>query len=294
MNKKSLVYRSLKGTYNLVVHKAYFGLILLGYGRKKHRELLKTSERKNDHTYTSFYRSPVQLDVMCGSVLKYLKKAAGEKIIINVFAGSNGSEAYSIASTLLAAHPQLDFHIYASDLHQEMVDKANSATYTLQEIRQGLDVPERFIKQTFDKVGDDLFKVKDAIRSHVTFEQADLLSEALHQQFEQADIVFAQNVLFHMPQDMARKAFAKIVTFLKPHSVLFIDGMEVEMRVELIKKENLKPLTENQKEIYNYSRKHISNKWWNYYWGNEPYFPLSKDKDYRYGTIFFKSNGQKS
>jgi len=288
MKKKSFLYRFLRGIYRLLVHKIYYGIILLGYGRRKHRQLLKASDRKNDHTYTSFYRSPVQLNVLCSSVIKYLNKPAGETLKINVFAGSNGSEAYTIASTLLMANPGLNFHIYASDLHQEMVGKANSASYTMQEITQGLDVADSFIVQTFDKTGDDLYKVKDEIRKHITFEQADLLSDSLQKQFDKVDIVFAQNVLFHMPQELARKAFRKIVSFLKPHSVLFIDGMEIEMRVELIKKENLQPLTENQREIYNYSRKHISNKWWNYYWGNEPFSPFAKDKTFRYGTIFLK------
>jgi chemotaxis methyl-accepting protein methylase len=160
----------------------------------------------------------------------------------------------------------------------------------MQEITQGLPVAESFIKQTFDKSGEDHYKVKDSIRKHVTFEQADLLSDSLHEQFDKADIVFAQNVLFHMPQDLARKAFAKIVTFLKPHSALFIDGMEIEMRVELIKNENLTPLQDNLREIYMYSRKHIAAKWWNYYWGNEPYSSFAKDKAFRYGTIFLKNS----
>lgn len=290
MNKNSIPYKILRKTYQLFVHNLFYETLLLGYGRKKHRQLLKTSERKNDHTYTSFYRSPMQLDLLCGPVLDYIAKGVDEKLTINLFAGSNGSEAYTVASTLLAKHPDLNFHIYASDLHQEMVDKANSATYSMHEITQGLQVAESFIKQTFDKSADDQYKVKDSIRQHVSFEQADLLSDTLNEQFDKADIVFAQNVLFHMPQDLARRAFAKIATFLKPHSVLFIDGMEIEMRVELIKKENLMPLEDNLRQIYMYSRKHIAVKWWNYYWGNEPFSSFARDKAFRYGTIFLKNS----
>ena len=278
MNKSGFIYSSLRSVYRFFRQDIIFGLILLPYGRKKHRELLRTSDRKNDHTYTSFYRSPVQLNVLTGTALKYINKAPNERLSINVFASSNGAEAYTIASTLLAAHPGLDFHIFASDLHQSMVDKANSATYTLQEITQGLEVDEKFMTQTFDKIGDELFKVKESIQKHITFEQADLLSDSLSQQFAKSDIVFAQNVLFHMPPEMARKAFHSIVTFLKPHSVLFLEGMEIEMRVELVKKEKLTPLTENIKKIYEYSRKHISDDWWNHYWCNEPCFGLTKDK----------------
>lgn len=290
MIKNSLPYRFLRSIYRFLKQKILYGLILLPYGRRKHRELLATSDRKNDHTYTSFYRSPVQLALLTGPVLNYLNKDNDEPITINVFASSNGAEAYTIASALLAAHPQLDFHLYASDLHQSMVDKANSATYSLQEITQGLDVSGKFMEQTFDKVENELYRVKQPIRNRITFSQADLLSDTLNQQFARSDIVFAQNVLFHMPPAMARKAFDIIQSFLKPHSALFLDGMEIEMRVELMKKTKLTPLTKDIRAIYEYSRKHFPEDWWNYYWGNEPYFPLTSDKAYRYGTVFLSSS----
>lgn len=290
MIKSSLPYRFARSIYRFLKQRIFYGLFLLPYGRRKHRELLATSDRKNDHTYTSFYRSPVQLALLTGPVLDYLQPHKGKPLTINVFASSNGAEAYTIASALLAAHPHLDFHLYASDLHQSMVDKAKSATYSLQEITQGLDVSNEFMEQTFDKIDNELYRVKESIQNRITFSQADLLSDTLTQQFSRSDIVFAQNVLFHMPPDMARKAFKNIIHFLDTKSVLFIDGMEIDMRGELIKETGLLPLTTNIRKVYEYSRMHISDDWWNHYWGNEPYFPLARDKNYRYGTIFLKSN----
>jgi len=290
MIKNSLPYRFLRSIYRFIKQRIYYGLILLPYGRRKHKELLATSDRKNDHTYTSFYRSPVQLALLTGPVLDYLNKQSDKRITVNVFASSNGAEAYTIASALLATHPDLDFHLFASDLHQSMVDKANSATYSLQEITQGLDVSKEFMAQTFDKIDSELYRVKESIQNRITFTQADLLSDTLTQQFAKADIVFAQNVLFHMPPSMARKAFKNIIHFLDSKSVLFIDGMEIDMRGELIKETGMLPLTKDIRKVYEYSRMHISDDWWNHYWGNEPYFPFARDKNYRYGTIFLKNN----
>ncbi|HEU4654389.1 MAG TPA: CheR family methyltransferase [Steroidobacteraceae bacterium] len=273
--------------YKFVRSNLYYGLLLVPQGRRKHRELLSTSKRSDSHTYTSFYRSPLQLEALTGPVLDHLALPPAGALTINVFAGSNGSEAYTIASVLSSRRPELQFSIKASDLHQSMVDKANSGTYSLQEITQGLPVPQEFLDQTFDREGDQ-YVVKPAIRSRVRFVQADMLSPKLDQQFEPSDIVVAQNVLFHMPPEIARSAFRNVVRYLKPRSVLFLDGMELDMRVELTRAANLRPLRFKNRQIYDYSRRHIPENWWDFYYGNEPYFPFSAQKSYRYGTIFLR------
>lgn len=290
MSKSNIAYKLLRSVYRFFKYNIVYRIILLPYGRKKHRLLLNTTDRKNDHTYTSFFRSPPQLEVLSSSVLDFLQAGNPQsRIMINVFAASTGAEPYTIASHLKKVRPGLDFHIFASDLHKSTVEKAKSAIYTLEEITQGLVVTDEHMSQTFDQLENGQYQVKEEIRKHVTFSQADLLDKNLGSQFNKADIVFAQNVLFHMPPAMAREAFANIISFLKPHSVLFIDGMEIEMRVELTKKARLTPLNHSIREIYEYSRKHFPEKWWKFYWGNEPYFPLSRNKQYRYGTIFYQS-----
>jgi chemotaxis methyl-accepting protein methylase len=259
---------------------------LLPLFRARHRALLESASRSNSHTYTSFYRSPRQLEALTGPVVDHLLAGGPRQISILIFAGSNGAEAYTMASELLAARPELSFSIRASDLHAETVAKATAGRFTLEEITQGLDIPPQFIARTFDRNG-DIYTVKASVRAQVSFERADLLSDGLATQFAPADLVVAQNVLFHMPPEMARRAFANIIRFLKPGGVLFIEGMELDMRVELTAKANLAPLDFHTREIYDYSRRHIPVNWWDYYYGNEPYFPLARTRLRRYGTIFF-------
>lgn len=268
--------------------KLYYGRLLLPRMRAKHRKLLASADRSDSYTYTWFHRSPAQLDALTGPVIDHVVSLGGAPVSINVFAGSNGSEAYTIASRLMARRPDLDFSIKASDLQAEMVERATAAVYTLDEITQGLEVPEAFLERTFEKVG-NLYAVKADIRSRVTFVQASLLEQQqLDQQFEQADVVFAQNVLFHMPPHLARQAFANIVRFLKPRSALFLDGMELDMRVELTKAADLRPLRFKIKEIYEYSRRQVPDDWWRYYYGTEPFSRFSRQATRRYATIFLK------
>lgn len=265
------------------------GFILVPYGRMRQRALRARCPRSDCHTYTSFYRSPPQLDALCGPVLSRLEEKGADPLSILVLAGSNGAEAYTLASEIRARRPDLDFHIKASDLHEHTVRHAEKATYTLNEITQGLPVPEDFLERTFDLV-DGLFVVKPEIRALVSFETADLLAPEIVDRFRPADIVFVQNVLFHLPPDMARKAFANVLRLLKPGAFLFIEGMELDMRSELTKAADLVPLDYRVKEIYEYSRRHIPTFWWRHYFGNEPYSRLSSNRIARYSTIFIAPN----
>jgi SAM-dependent methyltransferase len=185
--------------------------------------------------------------------------------------------------------PQLAFSITASDLHEETVAKAIAASYTLEEIAQGQDVPAEFIERTFDRVG-DAYVVKEHIRSHVTFAQADLLDPALNERFDAADIVLAQNVLFHMPPDLAHRAFANIIGLLRPGAVLLVEGMDLDQRVALTRAAGLEPMRLRTRQIHRYARRHLAANWWDYYYGCEPYFALARDRSRRYGTIFVDSD----
>lgn len=292
MTRTGVVFRAGRRGRRILRSKLYYGLLcgvlLRSRAKARHRACLERAERSDSHTYTSFYRSPPQLAALTGPVVDHVTASTSTEVSILVLAASNGSEAYTIASELIARRPDLAFSIVASDLHEEMVAKGATATYTLDEITQDLRVPADFIERTFDRVG-DRYTVKEHIRSRVTFAQADLLDPALSERFEQADIVVAQNVLFHLPPELARRAFDTIVGFLKPDAVLLLEGMELDMRVQLTRAAGLRPLRFKVKEIYGYSRRHIAANWWDYYYGSEPYSSLARDRSRRYGTIFLNS-----
>lgn len=289
MTRTNVVFRAARRGRRILRSKLYYGLLygvlLRSRAKARHRACVARAERSDSHTYTSFYRSPPQLAALTGPVVDHVTASATTEVSILILAGSNGAEAYTIASELIARRPDLAFSIVATDLHEETVAQGAAATYTMDEITQDQHVPVDFIDRTFDQVG-DRYTVKEHIRSRVTFARADLLDPSLNERFDRADIVVAQNVLFHMPPELARRAFENIVGFLKPDAVLLLEGMELDMRVELTRAAGLTPLPFKVKQIYQYSRRHIPENWWDYYYGNEPYFPLARDRSRRYGTIF--------
>jgi chemotaxis protein methyltransferase CheR len=278
----------LGNAYWFLKSKVFYGPVTYPYGVLKHAWLLATCDRTQSHTYTCFYRTPTQLSVLAGPVLEYLGGTSlGRPLEIVVLACSNGAEAYTIASFLTKHAPGLDFRITAADLHQEMVEYGRAASYLPEEALQSEFIDAQFVADTFDKVG-ERYVVKPEIRQRVTFTQANLLDENLAKQFTPADVVTAQNVLFHLRPNDARKAFRNLVKILKPRSALLIDGMDQPLRVALTNEAGLEPLPIKARKIYKESRIHTPVDWWRYYWGSEPYSPLRRDRARRYGTIFLK------
>jgi chemotaxis protein methyltransferase CheR len=278
----------LGNAYWFLKSKVFYGPITYPYGVVKHAWLLATCDRTQSHTYTCFYRTPSQLEALAGPVLEYLGGPPKDRPLeIVVLACSNGAEAYTMASYLTQHLPNLDFRITAADLHQEMVEYGRAGSYLSEEALQSEFIDGEFVTRTFDKVG-ERYVVKPEIRAKVAFKQGNLLDEGLAAQFSSADVVTAQNVLFHLKPRDAKKAFENLIKILKPRSALLIDGMDQPLRVALTRAHGLEPLSYKARAIYNESRIHTPVDWWRYYWGSEPYSPLRRDRKRRYGTIFLK------
>jgi chemotaxis methyl-accepting protein methylase len=214
-------------------------------------------------------------------------RAPGASLTINLFAGSNGAEAYTLASMLRRVRPGLEFHIHASDLHREMVAKATAGRYTRDEVLHNEEITPEFIAATFDADGGE-FRVKPEIRACVSFVQADLLDPALDRQYGPADVVVVQNVLFHLDPEQARLAFRNVARFLKERAALLMDGVDLDLKVELTRAAGLAPLDYRYREIYDAGRRHVPWAWWRHYYGAEPRSPLQRDRVRRYGTIFLR------
>jgi chemotaxis protein methyltransferase CheR len=290
VRQRGFWYRAARDSYRFLLHRVVFGTLLYPYGMWRHRRLIRTAERSQCHTFTCFFRSPAQLEAFTGPLMTHLAPAADAgSLRILLFACSTGAEAYTFASALRRAHPGLAFRIQASDLHHEMVDKATAGVYTRDEVFHSEHITAQNVQETFDVDG-DRYRVKPSIRACVEFSQADLLDDLLSTRFESADVVVAQNVLFHLSPSQARRAFENIARFLKPRSVLLVEGMDLALKVSLTAAHGLQPLPYKCREIYEQSRSHIPLVWWRYYYGMEPYFSLRRDRLRRYGSIFVRTD----
>jgi hypothetical protein len=237
------------------------------------------------HTYSSFTgcrRSSMRSPPRSWTFL--LRGRAGAAAHDQPVRGSNGA-GNPRAGLRLRRAPRLDFHIHASDCGDGA--KAASARYTRDEVLHSEEITPQFVAATFDADGGD-FVVKPEVRARVSFMQANLLDPGIDRQYGPADVVVVQNVLFHLDPAQARFAFGNVVRFLKERSALLVDGVDLDLKVELTRAAGLAPLDYRYREIYDAGRRHVSLAWWRHYYGAEPRSILQRDPVRRFGSIFLR------
>ena len=246
-------------------------------------------QRRQNRIYTQFRRFPNQLRVLTEHVLPAMLERdptlAQRPLRIAVFACCSGEEVVSLSHSIRTAFPQLSLRIQAYDLVGEVVERAQTGCYSKEEVYAGPFVSDDFVQQVFE-VENETYRVKPALREGVTFETGDITSEAFMGALEPFDLVFAQNVLFHLPRPVARRAFHNLAGLLRPGGALFINGMDSDMRIELTKAAKLTPVETLIEEIHNDARVDRGGAWAHQYWGREPFSRSGADWTRRHGTIF--------
>lgn len=244
-------------------------------------------ERKNSH-FTGFLRLPNQFEALTGPVLAYLAgRPSRPPLRIVVVGCSNGAEAYTIASVLIARAPAIEFVVDAYDIDGGVIEKARSACFDRDEVLNNKILTAEFIQATFDADGES-YRVKEGVAARVRFHVADVLNPEFAGQAGRCDILFAQNFLFHLTRRDAIRAFENLCELLGPRAVLFADGMDLGLRQKLTRAGRLVPLDFRIREIHDEARRARAVGWPEQYWGLEPYLTFSADGRRRYATIFLK------
>ena len=252
----------------------------------RHRIALAAGRRRLSH-FTGFLRLSTQFSVLAGPVIADLDdhQLHGQPLAISVLGCSNGAEAHTVASTLIRRRPDLAFRVRGVDIDPECVAQARSGRYRPEEIFNNKVITEDFVQSTFDREG-DVYVVKSHIRERTEFGVGDVLSPNLAEAIGPCDIVFVQNLLFHFPPRLARRAFANVSRLLQPGSVLFVDGVDLGLRQSLAHQYGLRPLLHEIERIHDEARRARGVGWPYQYWGLEPFMTYRRDWETRYATIF--------
>jgi chemotaxis methyl-accepting protein methylase len=257
--------------------------------RLQHELVLRFQPRKST-SYTHFYRFHHQYSVLFERVLPHL---AADRLDIVLFGCSTGAEPYSLASLLTSRCPSLDFGIRAFDIEPELIAIARRATYSRRDVYRSPFINEEFVGHTFDVVGTS-YRVKDAITSRVDFAVGSVLDAVLIDNLGKADLVLAQNVLFHLKPRVARRAFANLVKLLRDKSALFVDGMDTRMRIALTKQFHLEPVNYKVEEVHNDAYINRKNRRVSRYFDREPFSLESNEWLRKYCTVYLQGNRRSS
>lgn len=257
----------------------------VAWRRLRHRFSLVLDARTNSH-FTGFLRLPTQFEALVGPVIaRFVRRVPLHALSICVLGCSNGAEAYTVSSVLRRDHIGLPFRVHGYDIDDACLEQARAACYARDEIFNNRVIPESFVDDTFEPV-EGAFRVKRHIADRVDFALGDVLQRDLQRYLGTHDIIFAQNFLFHFKPRLARRALENIAGLLRPGAVLFIDGVDLNLRRAFVQRRGLAPLAYEIERIHEEARRARGVGWPYSYWGLEPFLTARRDWQTRYATIF--------
>lgn len=176
---------------------------------------------------TMFFRDKNPFEQLEKNILPEL--ASREKnatISIWCAACSSGQEPYSVAMLIDSQRhkfPGKKFHIYATDIADDMVQRGKKGVYSDLELRRSLS-PE-FQNAYFQKISDTQWKINDAIRNMVTFETLNILD--FKPSPKQFDLVLCRNVLFYFDKEDKIKALHNVRQTMRHPAYLLVGVSEI-------------------------------------------------------------------
>jgi chemotaxis protein methyltransferase CheR len=175
---------------------------------------------------TFFFRDKVPFDHFRASVMpEILQARAGRKSVrIWCAAGSTGQEPYSLAICLKemsAALAGWRVEIIATDLSQEVLEKAKAGIYSQFEVQRGL--PIQMLVKYFKQTG-ELWQISPEIRAMVQHRQLNLLHD--FSQLGMFDVIFCRNVLIYFDQDTKIGILNRLARVNAPDGFLVLGAAE--------------------------------------------------------------------
>ncbi len=150
---------------------------------------------------TFFFRDKTPFEHFRSTVMPALLAArrATRSIRIWCAAASTGQEPYSLAMCLKEMERELAgwrIEIVATDLSNEVLEKARRGIYSQFEVQRGL--PIQLLIRYFTKAG-ELWEIAPDLRAMVRYQQLNLLSAFAH--LRPFDLIFCRNVLIYFDQE---------------------------------------------------------------------------------------------
>ena len=175
---------------------------------------------------TRFWREEHHFEHLVGYVGELMKTrlSQSQKRLRIWSAGcSTGQEPYTIALSLLAAHPDLrrwDFKILATDIDTNVIAKAATAVYPDSELT-GLSLERA---RLFERTGDGRVRIPQPVASLVSFKPLNLM--AAWPMKGPFDAIFCRNVAIYFDKATQGEMFGRLGRILAPGGFLYIGHSE--------------------------------------------------------------------
>lgn len=178
-------------------------------------DLLTTNE-------TYFFREPRHFDFLRTQLLT--RRPGGQPLRIWSAACSSGEEAYTIAMVLQEALADQPWEVLASDISQQVLDRAQKGQYPLS---RATLLPDSYLRKYCLKgIGaqEGNFMIQTRLRTRVQFAQINLNAEL--PQIGQFDVIFLRNVMIYFDTETKRQVVARLVNVLRPGGYFIVGHSE--------------------------------------------------------------------
>jgi chemotaxis protein methyltransferase CheR len=200
---------------------------------RRHRDerLLNEITEAMTTNETFFFRDNKPFDTFRDLVLPQLLQTRSAKKTLRIWnaACSTGQEPYSLAMLLKEQAANLAgwrVEIIATDISNEVLEKAKAGLYSQFEVQRGL--PIQLLVKYFQQMG-EMWQIDSSIRAMVKFQPKNLLEDLSG--LGQFDVVFCRNVLIYFDQKTKSQVLDQVHKIIASDGALFLGGAETVLGI---------------------------------------------------------------
>ncbi len=202
--------------------------LIMTIAQKREERLIWAVVEAMASSETAFFRDRVPFDQLRDEVIPALAARRPSGALRVWSAGcATGEEPYSLAILVEEERdrfPGLRVDIFASDLSERSLEKAQAGLYTHFEVQRGM--PSRLLIKHFDKVG-DAWTLSPRIRQAVRWRRANLLGDL--RSLGQFDCILCRNVLSAFDEPTRRQVLEQLALALPDDGFLVLGLNETVM-----------------------------------------------------------------
>ena len=169
---------------------------------------------------SEFYRNPALWKTLEDCILPDLITKFGTNLKIWSAACSTGDEPYSLAMVLAKKLPLSKIHIYATDIDDQVLEKAKDGVYGANSLN---GLPAEYKNKYFEKMGDKYYKISDDIKKCVEFKKANLLKDSYP---SGCHLIVCRNVMIYFTEEAKQDIYKKFNQALVKDGCLFVGNTE--------------------------------------------------------------------
>lgn len=204
----------------LIERNKYDGYDSYSQALKSNKKMLEEFVNYLTINVSEFYRNPALWKTLEDEILPDLMSKFGQNLKIWSAACSTGDEPYSLAMVLAKKIPLSKIHIIATDIDDQVLEKAKDGVYGANSLK---GLPDEYKNKYFQKMGDRFFKISDDIKRCVEFKKSDLLKDPYP---TGCHLIVCRNVVIYFTEEAKQEIYTKFNQSLVMDGCLFVGNTE--------------------------------------------------------------------